>query len=169
MENIQEKINEISRNIENTKQKRNIAVQDVKEKEQELINSIAYKELEESNQNLANIERKIKKLESMRESLITNLMLNCEHKLLFDYGYSKKVGARFHTGSSKETADYRGLQCICCEVSIHAKQDDDLYLREENIIPKDNLNFKQLHNLYISTYLDKDEDEAIKIIKKSIM
>lgn len=94
--------------------------------------------------------------------------INCKHKLLYNYGYMKKLGYRFHTVTTKEDSEYRNLRCISCGKEFKAKKNEFLFEKEDNVINHSDFNsFNELFNLY-NEDLVNGEIEKIEKVKKKV-
>ncbi|MBP3461175.1 MAG: hypothetical protein J6K21_02045 [Bacilli bacterium] len=94
---------------------------------------------------------------------------NCKHKLVYDYGYMKRVCYKQHTQVKKEEASYRDLRCIQCGKDLSSNRNEEMFERIEGIISYSNLiTYNELFNLYDEESKNNSETECIENVKKKV-
>jgi hypothetical protein len=99
---------------------------------------------------------------------IFEIQKNCNHELVYDYGYIKRVCNRCKVSTSRELAHYRNLRCILCEKDIHAYKDDEMFDRKYGLIDASLITFNEIHNIVENNINDDSKNEVLNVVKKYV-
>lgn len=97
-----------------------------------------------------------------QDKSIFKIQSECNHELVYDYGYIKMVCNKCKVSTSRELAHYRNLRCIICGEDIHAHKDEEMFDRNDGLIDSSSISFYDLQK----NIEDKSEEDVIQYAKK---